>query len=335
MHRNQIINSNNSSPFDIKLDKIKTYESHWEKNIKFYFILNGNLQISKKDKIYSLKKGNIMILNSYEFHRCINASDDNIILGLTFKPELLYQHYPKYKNIYFNFDDDIFLNPDNEHSIVYKTFISNIFYINYSSYKGSNIEIMKHIYELISYTLKNIDQISENNISKSSTENLDRIQKIKEYINDNIELKIYNEDIAKLINVSEGYLSSYFKLNVGLSIQEYINMLRLEKSIVLLETTNQKISTVAKRCGFSSASFYNTIFQRYLKISPSKYRNNLLYNKKENYNSNNLQKHYKINNILIIKKLKKYSKFEGIQNLTPINYYYFDSNIEQGKKQYK
>ncbi len=68
------------------------------------------------------------------------------------------------------------------------------------------------------------------------------------------------------------YLSRKFKLEVGKSIGDYINDIRIEKAKMLLETTTLSISEIARRLQYCSGTYFGTIFRRLTGKLPSEYR---------------------------------------------------------------
>ena len=50
-----------------------------------------------------------------------------------------------------------------------------------------------------------------------------------------------------MVFLSPGYLSAVFKEEMGVTLNRFIREVRMEKAKELLETTNMKISGIAKR----------------------------------------------------------------------------------------
>ena len=98
------------------------------------------------------------------------------------------------------------------------------------------------------------------------------IEKITEYIQNNLNEDLSVNDIARKMNISVYYLSHLFKSVTGISILEYRNELRLTKAKQLLIESSASINQIALQCGFSNASYFSEVFARSEKISPSQFR---------------------------------------------------------------
>lgn len=98
------------------------------------------------------------------------------------------------------------------------------------------------------------------------------IEKITEYIKNNLNDDLSVTDIAKKMNISVYYLSHLFKQITGISILEYRNELRLTKAKQMLIESCLSVNEIAIQCGFCNASYFTEVFSRSEKISPSQFR---------------------------------------------------------------
>jgi len=109
-------------------------------------------------------------------------------------------------------------------------------------------------------------------------------KEIKEIIQDqmDINLSLSLKEISGELKVHPAYLSREFSKHFdNLSFGDYIRKLRIDKSISLLENTEQSLSEIAYLTGFSDQSHFNRIFKKQMGFSPSVYRKNLQKSKKD------------------------------------------------------
>lgn len=95
-----------------------------------------------------------------------------------------------------------------------------------------------------------------------------------DYINDNLADEIYLDTVAEKLNISSGYLSTYFKEKTGINMVEYINEARIRKATVLLVESQLKIQNVAEAVGYRNITSFNRMFKKYTGLKPSEYRKN-------------------------------------------------------------
>ena len=98
------------------------------------------------------------------------------------------------------------------------------------------------------------------------------IVKILIYLNDNLNQKIKIEDLEKRFNYNSFYIMRLFKREIGISIIDYINTLKIYKSINMLINTDSSILKVALYNGFSSLEYYSEMFKKITGFNPQKFK---------------------------------------------------------------
>lgn len=77
---------------------------------------------------------------------------------------------------------------------------------------------------------------------------------------------------ADLLNVNSSYLSTLFKKETGMTLTEYVNKKRIKNAILLLNTTNLQIQTIAQYCGIPDVNYFTKTFKKYIGKTPKEYR---------------------------------------------------------------
>jgi AraC family transcriptional regulator len=101
-----------------------------------------------------------------------------------------------------------------------------------------------------------------------------RINKVIDYVNNNLDKSISLEELASIAFFSPFHFHRIFVAVTGESVNYFTNRIRLEKTARLLKFSTYSISEVAMECGFSSPSTFSRMFKQYFGVSPSSYRNN-------------------------------------------------------------
>jgi len=99
-----------------------------------------------------------------------------------------------------------------------------------------------------------------------------RILKIHEFLMKNYRESIDLKHIALLVNMAEGSLCRFFKSNVGITIFEYLNKIKVDFACKLLMDMNLSIFDVAIDSGFNNISHFNKQFKLITGVSPKEYR---------------------------------------------------------------
>lgn len=80
------------------------------------------------------------------------------------------------------------------------------------------------------------------------------------------------EMITEECYVNKFYLSRSFKKYMGITVMEYINMLRLEQACELLVKTDLGVGEIAENCGYVNKSHFSTLFKRNMGVAPLSFR---------------------------------------------------------------
>lgn len=138
----------------------------------------------------------------------------------------------------------------------------NMLYLNI---KAKMLELIAVAYKYDLFTR----QVREDREESGTVENL---KKVLQYIGEHYGSPIRLSELAELVNMNEQYFCRYFKKNIGKTITEYINMIRVEKAATALAETEDKIIDIASACGFDNIGYFIRRFKKEKGMTPSEYR---------------------------------------------------------------
>lgn len=138
----------------------------------------------------------------------------------------------------------------------------NMFYLNI---KAKMLELIAVAYKYDLLTR----QVREGREEAGTVENL---KKVLQYIGEHYSSPIRLSELAELVNMNEQYFCRYFKKNIGKTITEYINVIRVEKAATALAETEDKIIDIAAACGFDNIGYFIRRFKKEKGMTPSEYR---------------------------------------------------------------
>ncbi|MDE0472435.1 MAG: AraC family transcriptional regulator [Ekhidna sp.] len=125
--------------------------------------------------------------------------------------------------------------------------------------------------ELIRHILSNslfVDKIATNSTYFQDA----RLIKVFTYIKENLANDLSNKVLAGVANVSEDYISQYFKTLMGINPQDYIEYQRMEAAVNLLRTSRDNVQDISKKVGYRDTAYFCRRFKMMFGIPAGKMR---------------------------------------------------------------
>lgn len=256
-----------------------TFAQHFHSSMELYRILSGKCYMTIASENLCCGEGDFVLILPNIVHSlslddssdCIFEQahfdhilfkniilDDNGICPVTLMHALVFS-----SNLYYHFSSDADLD-------AYFDRLISLHKSADAKYRTANINIslihmMLHILEL-SASLQNAKETRKPNHF---------VTYVLDYISEHYMEKIRQEDLAAQLKISVRYLGRLFKDYIGLPISTYINMFRINRSIVLMKDEKLTLTDIALSVGFSNSQYYSKVFMDVMNESPSHYRKHL------------------------------------------------------------
>lgn len=101
------------------------------------------------------------------------------------------------------------------------------------------------------------------------------IRKAIEYIRFHLDQDLSLESISEAIHSSTYELSRKFRKETGQTITDFINTLRINEALSIMENRNFTITDIAYMVGFNDVNYFTKVFKKIKGMTPSAYRKQL------------------------------------------------------------
>ena len=91
------------------------------------------------------------------------------------------------------------------------------------------------------------------------------------YINNNIGSSFSVQEMASSCGYNQDYLYRVIKKQTGLSAIKYINLVKFERALSLIQNTELSLSEIGWNLGFENLQYFSRFFKQHGGISPSEY----------------------------------------------------------------
>lgn len=118
-----------------------------------------------------------------------------------------------------------------------------------------------------------LEETGEQTQAKNSKEDEEFLNKLNMLIHENmaggeLSIKFLTDKLA----MSRASLYNKVKFLTGLGVNDYINRLRIEKSVFLLTNTNMNINEISYEVGFSYPRYFSTSFKQIKGMTPTRFK---------------------------------------------------------------
>jgi len=109
---------------------------------------------------------------------------------------------------------------------------------------------------------------------KSKKEYIARINRVMDYIENNIDQPLDLNKIAAIANFSPFHFHRIFTFLIGETPVDFIQRIRIERAaLALLNHKEKSITEIAYNCGFSSISLFSRTFRKYFGMTAREFNN--------------------------------------------------------------
>lgn len=247
-------------------------ELHFHSDMEIFLVLRGSVNIDDGQQRHLLKKNDIFLSNRNAVHSLRRTQEDNLLMVLQFDPTLCKEYYPRISRVRFN-KTHILKNTSPEYWGMFRECMDRIVACYCQREDGYAIEMMSLLNHMLFCMLRYDDYtVLDEKTAAAENRNMTRLRRIIEYMRENYMYPITLKEIAERENLDMYYLSHFIKTHLGISFQNYLNRMRVERAEYLLLHTDLSHIDICMECGFSDYKYLNKSFLREFGCTPGEYR---------------------------------------------------------------
>ena len=247
----------------------ETYGPHKHLRLEINHVKKGNCMMHLDNESINFVEGDTMIILSNVNHVFEAGSGGTTLMQLEFLPEI-------FSGFDLNFPGCIdgiglgSISPFSEENKLIKI-VNNIGIMRVVQRIVNELEGKNSYYQylVVMYYAELLVLIyrymSENYLPVCQN---DALKRAISFIRFNYHKDISINDVAIQADISERYLRSLFSQYLNISPLDYLNQIRINKSIELLRNTELSVKEICFQCGFQSPQYFSRIFKQQTGISP-------------------------------------------------------------------
>lgn len=253
---------------------------HWHYFAEFIYIYSGSAVITSDNDAYTVSQGELIILYPSSVHSITSADGKPILFaGLKFDPVKFpdSSSYAPSVTAIFRYARQkamqIHFSKQEADGLGCKGIFEECVRETEQYLYGREIMLKACIYRLIfGIVRKWIASGLDINGCPVGADDFYGIENIAEYIDSRLEENIKVADIAAKCHMSYSGFAAKFKEQYGMSCKEYIERMRIFKAEEYLLFTDQDLTLISHRTGFSDCSHFIRCFKKHRGQTPKQFR---------------------------------------------------------------
>lgn len=255
--------------------------THWHEEAELAMLMEGDCTYQIDLKEYHIQAGDLVFIPPLILHSIYNKLN-NEILSETFVFHLNFlganttdicstQYLTPIMNLELSIP--FIISPEHKAYCSLKDIYYQISYLYAEKSYGYELAIKGLLLQAIFLLLQTREKTNFPNVSNKS----DNLRSVLDYIELNYAKNLTISELADVCNFSDYHFMRFFKKHMNMTCIEYINNLRLEKSVELFKQGNTSIVDVSLSVGFNNLSYFYRAFKEkyhmtplsYIKLTPS------------------------------------------------------------------
>ncbi|MBQ8514372.1 MAG: helix-turn-helix transcriptional regulator [Ruminococcus sp.] len=241
--------------------------SHWHEHLEVIFLLEGELSISAGGKTALLRSGEIYLINCREIHETHSSGCASGYL-LQIPLEFLKRYLPDIEDIHFR---ELYMQGDASFPELSKLFqeMSERFERKERGYQFLFSSLLLRFLYVLYLDAEKTENTAKN---KRDQRNFKRIDQVMCYVRAHYDQPVSLSDAAGMVALQPEYFCRLFRSYTGQTFLEYVSAVRLSAFYELLLQTDEDITVLTERCGFSGYKTFRKRFYQVYGCTPSECR---------------------------------------------------------------
>ncbi|AEJ61043.1 transcriptional regulator, AraC family [Spirochaeta thermophila DSM 6578] len=269
-------------PFKVFLHNVRECGFHLHKELEMLFVLDGSILVQVEGNQYVCGIDDVVLVHGEELHFTHSMGDQNIVL--VFQMDVLYadQWEPGFSQMRFLCNSTLSREgKDQEKYRRLRTELASLMAMSRKTEEGARLRMMERVFRILSLLVSEF-RVGEREMQvdmsqiEESMRYFSRVARILKYLDTHYMDRISLSELAEREGVHPSYLSRFFHEKVGLAFKDYLQMVRLQKSLRDLITSSRTITEIAMDYGFPSVKAYETSFRKFYGSTPSAWRSSTM-----------------------------------------------------------
>lgn len=266
------LNEKTNVHFYTSVDPGSYIAPHWHDAVEIIYLLEGELKVIIGNNSRNFKAGQCIIITPNQIHSTLCTRPNRAILFQI--PETFIKKFiPQTGNLCFHLQDPAESPIAQSKVELFKKTLIKMQLLTDLQPDGAVLRFNSLLFEILFQLYHNFCTETQTKDTTQHNRNLDRLKPVLQYISDNYNRPISLEEISGIAILQPKYFCRFFKKCMGVTFLEYQNEIRLSMIYKDITSTNDRISDILERHGFTNYKLFRRMFSERFHSTPTELRN--------------------------------------------------------------
>lgn len=267
----EIVTADNNLPGKVMLYEKPGSEcftnKHWHKNLEIDYIIKGKMWTMQNNVDKDISDSEYVVVNSEEVHQtCGKYPEEKVkYLVVLFSYNYIKTYFEDFENYTFDVDKN-----EQAKQRIAQLLKAIVFEVENKG-EFSDLKISCAMMQILMILFTKCRVKKENVSSEQPTDELEYAKKAINYIKENFRDKISLDEISSYVGLTPTYFSRYFRQSTRKTFKNYLNLVRLEHTLLDIQNNKCSETHAALSNGFPSVKSFISVFKSVYGCAPSEY----------------------------------------------------------------
>lgn len=234
-----------------------------------FAVLEGRGELSYGRQLYPLSQGNVVFIDCQKGYAHSTGAENRDLWTL----QWCHFYGPSLAAVYAKYQErggQPVLYPEDIHP--YVRLLQEVYGVASSDDYIRDMRINEKLNILLTYLMSESWNPGNSKRSEGVSASKRDIQQVKAYMDEHYREKISLDFLAERFFINKYYLARLFKEQYGMSLNTYLQQVRITHAKQMLRFTDEKVEAIGMECGVGELSYFSRIFKKVEGVSPKEYR---------------------------------------------------------------
>lgn len=249
---------------------------HWHQCLEIIAVKRGWLEIEIERESYRIETDDLAVINPSQLHSCArfdpSAALYCVMIDMNF-----------FRSRYVESVEEKYIAPllEGEISLPCKvsgnTQLSKLICESFETFseqsEGYQLRLKALLFQVLFLLFTQCGDVRRIEPKKNPVSlSRERVNTILRYVDEHYAERIKLDDLVQVLHINKYYICKIFQHYIGKTFLDYVNLVRIQKAVDLIVSTNDSITAIAFATGFQDINYFSRMFKRVMGISPTELR---------------------------------------------------------------